>query len=69
MFEGSIQGIYEELVDDELIRMKWKFKEWENYADVVVTFKATNDSCDVKVSMTNIPTHDSFGNHIHVENI
>ena len=69
MFDKSIQGIYEELVEGELIRMKWKFKEWESHADVVINFKAFNDSCEVKVNFTNIPTHDGYGNHIHVENI
>mmetsp|Transcript_45121 Transcript_45121/g.59825 ORF Transcript_45121/g.59825 Transcript_45121/m.59825 type:complete len:119 (+) Transcript_45121:77-433(+) len=69
MFDGSIQAIYEEIVDDKKIRMKWKFKEWEDYADCVVDFVSFNDSCEVNVTITNIPSHDSFGSHIHIENI
>ena len=69
MFDGSIQGIYQEIVEDQKIRMKWKFKEWEEHADCVIDFISFNDSCEVNVSFTNIPTHDSFGSHIHVENI
>ena len=61
MFDGSIQGIYQELQEDRLIRMKWKFKEWPDYADVVIEFVGFNDSCEIKVSYTNIPTHDSHG--------
>ena len=49
--------------------MKWKFKEWPDYADVAIEFTSFNDSCEIKVSYTNIPTHDEFGNNIHVENI
>ena len=69
MFDGSIQGIYEELVENEKIKMKWKFKEWPEYADVVVAFTPFNDSCEVKVSYTNIPSHDTHGQYIHVEAI
>ena len=69
MFDGSIQGIYEEIEEDRSIKMKWKFKEWEQHADVLITYESLGDSCEVKVSYTNIPSHDSFGNHIHVETI
>ena len=44
-----------------MIRMKWKFKEWPDYADVVIEFIGFNDSCEIKVNYTNIPTHDSHG--------
>ena len=69
MFDGSIQGIYEELEEDKKIKMKWKFKEWQEFADVIVEFEYFNDSCEVKVSYTNIPSHDQFDNHIHIESI
>lgn len=69
MFDGSIQGVYKELVENEKIVMKWKFKEWPEFADVVINFHAFNDSCEVTVSYTNIPTHDTFANFINVEQI
>jgi len=61
MFGGSILGIYEEVEEDRKIKMKWKFKEWPTYADCVVDFVGVNDSCDVRVKLTNIPSHDEFG--------
>ena len=64
MFDGNIQGIYQELTDDTQIKMKWKFKEWPEYADVVIDFTSFNDSCEVKVSYTNVPRQDNFGNNI-----
>lgn len=69
MFDGSIQAIYEEIHEDTQLKMKWKFKEWPEYADVVIDFVSFNDSCEIKVSYTNIPSHDTYGNHIHVESI
>ena len=69
MFDANIQGVYKELVENEKMVMKWKFKEWPEFADVVVNFTAFNDSCEINVSYTNIPTHDNFGNHIHIESI
>ena len=53
-------GIYEELEEDRKIKMKWKFKEWADYADVVIEFVSFNDSCEVKVNFTNIPERDEF---------
>ena len=69
MFDGSIQGIYQKLVEDTQIVMKWRFKEWEEYADVTVDFVSFNDSCEINVKYTNIPSHDSYGNSINVETI
>ena len=69
MFDASIQGIYEEIEEDRKIKMKWKFKEWPEYADCLIDFVGVNDSCEVTVKLTNIPSHDSFGSHIHIENI
>ena len=55
--------------EDKKIKMKWKFKEWPEYADCVVTFEHFNDSCEVKINYTNIPTNDTFGNSINIETI
>ena len=49
--------------------MKWRFKEWATYADVDVVFHSFNDSCEVKVTMKNIPSHDEHGQYVHIENI
>ena len=69
MFDGSIQAVYEEIVENERLKMKWKFKEWPDYGDCVVTFHPFNDSCEVKVAITGIPSHDNHGQYIHIENI
>ena len=52
-----------------MLKMKWKFKEWPEYADVVIDFVSFNDSCEIKVSFTKIPVHDIHGNNINLEGI
>ena len=62
MFDGSIEGVYEEIQENTQIKMKWKFKDWPDYANVLITFASFNDSCEVKVVYTNIPERDNHGN-------
>ena len=69
MFDGSIVGVYEEVQENTMIKMKWKFKEWPDYADVVINFQSFNDSCEVQVSFSNIPERDNHGNLIRTESI
>lgn len=48
--------------------MKWKFKEWEDSADCLITFEGSS-SVDVVVRFTNVPEHDKFGTYVHIQNI
>ena len=69
MFDGSIVGEYLEIVENESVKMKWKFKEWPEFADAHLTFVSFNDSCEVKVAYTNIPERDNHGTLIQIESI
>ena len=69
MFDGTIQGEYVSLEENSKIVMKWKFKDWPQFADCTVTFSGVNDSCDVLVDFKNIPEYDNFGGFIHLDKI
>ena len=47
MFGGTIVAEYKSLVENEKLEMNWKFKDWENFADLVMTFENFDDSCRV----------------------
>ena len=49
--------------------MRWKFKDWTDFADLVMTFENYDDSCKVTLNYTNIAEYDSFGNFIHLDKI
>ena len=69
MFDGTIQGEYVKLVENESIEMKWKFKDWKDYADLLITFENYDDSCTITLDYKNIAENDSFGNFIHLDKI
>ena len=48
--------------------MKWKFKEWPEFADCSISFEG-GSSVDIVVKMKNIPEHDKFNNYIHIDAI
>lgn len=43
MYGGTILGEYLTLEENKRIEMKWKFKDWEEYSDVVIDFEDSND--------------------------
>ena len=69
MFDGTILGEYVSLTENERIEMKWKFKDWSDFADLVITFENYDDSCKLTLEYTNIAEYDSFGNFIHLDKI
>ena len=69
MFDGTIQGEYVNLEENTKIEMKWKFKDWKDYADLVITFDNYDDSCAVTLDYKNIDEYDSFGNYIHLDKL
>ena len=69
MFDGNIQGEYVEIEENTKIVLKWKFKEWTEFADVVITINNVNDSCEVAVAYTNIPEYDEFKSFVHLDKI
>ena len=69
MYDGSIQGEYIKLVENESIEMKWKFKDWKDFADLKMTFENYDDSVKITLEYTNIPDADQFNNNIHLDKI
>jgi activator of HSP90 ATPase len=39
MYGGTIEGEYVNLEENKLIEMKWRFKDWEEYSNVVIEFE------------------------------
>mmetsp|Transcript_2587 Transcript_2587/g.3038 ORF Transcript_2587/g.3038 Transcript_2587/m.3038 type:complete len:144 (+) Transcript_2587:27-458(+) len=65
MFGGSIHGTFEELVPNEKIVQKWRFKEWEEGHFSIVTITLSEGKRGVtklKLDQTGIPLADKFGN-------
>jgi len=70
MFGDTIQAEFVTLEQNKQIVMKWKFKDWATFADVVVDFnQAGSSSVDITVSFKEIPEYDSFGGFVHLESI
>jgi activator of HSP90 ATPase len=51
MYGGIIEGEYVTIDENKRIEMKWKFRDWDQYSDVVINFE---DSNDVKTYKGNI---------------
>ena len=69
MFDGNIQGEYVSVEENTKIVLKWKFKDWDEFADLVITIENFNDSCELNLNYTNIPEYDSFKNFIHLDKV
>lgn len=68
MFGDTIQGEYVSFEENKKIQMKWKFKEWADFSDCLITLDGAS-SVDIVVQFKNIPEHDKFGNFVHVDAI
>ena len=49
MYGDTIQGEYVSIEENKKIEMKWKFKDWNEYAQCVITFDGGDQSVDVTV--------------------
>ena len=67
VYGDTIQGEYVSV--EQKIEMKWKFKDWENFSNCVISFEGGNESVDITVKFTQVPDHDRFKGYVHVENI
>ena len=68
MFGDTIQGEYLGLEQNKKIEMKWKFKEWPEFALCTVLFDGAS-SVDITVKITGIPEHNQFGSFVHTDSI
>ncbi|KAK6295362.1 activator of 90 kDa heat shock protein ATPase homolog 1a isoform X2 [Coregonus clupeaformis] len=58
LLEGSVNGEFMELVPDEKIVMKWRFKTWpcEHYATITLNMKDRGNETELKVECKGVPT-------------
>ncbi|KAG6511323.1 hypothetical protein ZIOFF_029383 [Zingiber officinale] len=71
LFDGSITGVNEELQESKLIVQKWRFGSWPDglYSTVRLTFEEPEQGVTiVKLTQTDIPEEDKYGNATVVEN-
>ena len=55
LYDGTVVGEYISLLENEKIQMKWKFKNWPNYAYLIITFSNFDDSSTVTVDYLDLP--------------
>mmetsp|Transcript_6573 Transcript_6573/g.4730 ORF Transcript_6573/g.4730 Transcript_6573/m.4730 type:complete len:107 (+) Transcript_6573:20-340(+) len=60
LFNGTIIGEYAEVEENKKLVMKWKFKDWADFADCVITFSEDGSTTDINVSYKNIPEYDIY---------
>eukprot|EP00897_Mesotaenium_endlicherianum_P010944 jgi/Mesen1/9879/ME000070S09160 len=71
LFDGAVTGVTQKLVPNSLIVQKWRFSNWEDghYSTVCITIDEPEEGTTVvKLSQTNVPDEDRFGNATVVEN-
>ncbi|XP_072129516.1 activator of 90 kDa heat shock protein ATPase homolog 1-like isoform X2 [Mobula birostris] len=57
LLDGSVSGEFLELVSDQRIIMKWRYKSWpaEHYATIKLTFLGKNDGTELQVECRGVP--------------
>ncbi|CAL5005823.1 unnamed protein product [Urochloa decumbens] len=71
LFDGSINGINEELQEGKLIVQKWRFGSWPDglYSTVRLMFDEPESGVTIiKLKQTDVPMEDKYGNSTVVEN-
>ncbi|KAJ1700099.1 hypothetical protein LUZ63_008611 [Rhynchospora breviuscula] len=71
LFDGSITGVHEELQEGKLIVQKWRSGSWPDglYSSVKIVFDEPEPGVTIiKLTQTDIPEEDKYGNSTVVEN-
>ncbi len=70
MYNGSIVGTVEELIENKKIILNWKFSNWPTHALVTFNFKEKEgNECQVTVIIKNCPERDVHGQTIDFDNV
>lgn len=48
MYNGNIEAEYVTLEENKCITMKWRFRDWEEYSNVVINFEENDDVSRIK---------------------
>lgn len=71
IFDGAVTGVNVQLQENKLIVQKWRFSSWADghYSNVILTLEEPEVGLTVvKLTQTNVPDEDSYGNATVVEN-
>ncbi|KAJ6824423.1 activator of 90 kDa heat shock protein ATPase-like protein [Iris pallida] len=71
LFDGSVTGVNEELQEGKLIVQKWRFGSWADgiHSTVKMVFDEPEPGVTIiKLTQTNVPDEDRYGNSTVVEN-
>ncbi|CAK9199805.1 unnamed protein product [Sphagnum troendelagicum] len=71
IFDGAVTGINMQLQEDKLIVQRWRFSSWADgqYSNVCLTLEEPEIGVTiVKLTQTEVPEEDRFGNATVVEN-
>ena len=69
-YENYIMGINQELIPNTKIVQKWKLNNWNDYADLTISFKdISKTECHLTLHMINIPERDKLNVKIEVKQI
>ena len=60
LFGGNVEGEFVELTKDQLIKQKWRFKNWPtaHYSTVSFQIESRDDCVLVKLSQTDVPAYE-----------
>lgn len=70
LFNGAVTGVFQKLEPHSLIMMKWRFNSWSDgqYSTVVISLSSPESGVTIlKLTHTNLPEEDKFGNATVVE--
>ncbi|KRW99423.1 hypothetical protein PPERSA_12527 [Pseudocohnilembus persalinus] len=63
VYDGKIQGVFTKIDEENfVIKMDWKFREWDSYSSVTFEFKDKDDECQMTMTQTNIPSNADMEN-------
>jgi len=60
MYNGDIIGEFIRLKHNEVIDLKWKFKDWESFANLVITFENITHRSVLMIYYTDVDDHERF---------
>ena len=71
LFGGVIEGEYISLKENQQIEMNWRFKDWgQVWSHVLINLEQEeDDEVIVTVKQTKVPAYDSYGKHVHLDNL
>ncbi|XP_076313642.1 activator of 90 kDa heat shock protein ATPase homolog 1-like [Tachypleus tridentatus] len=60
LFDGNVYGTFVELIPNEKIVQKWRFKNWPSghYSDVILEIIEREDSTEVKLTQKGVPRNE-----------